>query len=87
MNAKFMDLVKQKAIDAAEEMWKSLHKYYDDQAPGMHPVNDLQHRVWFEDRVMRDPDWARAMAEHIPGGMREISRYERTVGLRGEQDG
>ena len=85
MNAKFMDLVKQKAIDEAEEMWKSLHENYD-QAPGMHPMTDLEHRVWFESMVMKDPDWARAL-EFVPGGMREISRYERTVGLRGEQDG
>ena len=85
MNAKFMKLVKEKAIDEAEAMWKALHENYDD-APDMHPMTDIEHRVWFESMIMKDPDWVRALV-YVPGGMREISRYERTVGLREVNDG
>ena len=78
MDAEFMKLVEEKTTDLAEQAWKNLEAQYEGDAPGMHHMNDLEHRVWFEMMAAKDPNWVMAL-QYVPGGNAEVSRYLKTV--------
>lgn len=47
---------------------------------GHEEVDDPRYRAFFEQKVVKDPKWAPALAT-VVGGMTLIRRYERIVGL------
>jgi len=81
--------------DMTEQYRKSLREQFKGQGWKTHSMTDQEHRVWFEAmvsgnkklKIVGNPNWSIAL-EFVPGGMREISRYERTVGLnKGAENG
>lgn len=48
---------------------------------GTRPIDDQAHARWFMLMTMQNPNWARALP-YVEGGMAEVRRFERTMGIK-----
>ena len=85
-------------LDAVKEKYEALSKALDEQVsdrgPGMRPITNEEHRIWFENMVRGHQDpatgelhggplWLMALP-YVEGGPREYKRYLATIGREPE---
>lgn len=80
MNDKFLEQVKGNLDEYIKQYRKMLRQEFRDLHWDTHSISDAEHAKWFMLMARQNPNWVRALP-YVEGGMNELRRFERTIGI------
>lgn len=63
------------SIDVGDEFQKALQNHLRGVPYAMQELTDLEYIMWFEGKMMSNPNWLPALLQFVEGGDHEYQRY------------